>query len=85
MRNLTLSGPITGNGTMNVFAPAAATLFLSGTGTGYTGTVHLAISDPQAVPPADGALSSGMGSFSVILKTAGDVSLAPKGKMLSLN
>ncbi|HVA92404.1 MAG TPA: hypothetical protein VNL71_21485, partial [Chloroflexota bacterium] len=41
------------------------------TDTGYAGTVHFTSSDPQAVLPADAVLSSGAGSFSATLKTAG--------------
>src|SRR5206468_3436029 len=39
--------------------------------TGYTGTVHLSSSDPQAVLPSDATLSNGTGLFSATLKTAG--------------
>ena len=39
--------------------------------TGYTGTVHLTSSDNAAFLPADGALTSGTGTFAVTLKTAG--------------
>jgi hypothetical protein len=41
------------------------------TATGYTGTVKITCSDPQAVLPANGALTNGVGNFSVTLKTAG--------------
>jgi hypothetical protein len=37
----------------------------------YTGTVHFASSDPQAVLPSDKTLQNGTGSFMVTLKTAG--------------
>jgi hypothetical protein len=43
--------------------------------TGYTGTVQFASSDGQAVLPADSTLSSGTGTFSVTLKTAGTQSI----------
>jgi hypothetical protein len=43
--------------------------------TGYTGTVHFTSSDGQAVLPADSTLSSGTGTFSVTLKTAGTQSI----------
>src|SRR5205823_13898171 len=39
--------------------------------TGYSGTVHLSSSDPQAVLPADATLNNGTGLFSATLKTAG--------------
>jgi hypothetical protein len=39
--------------------------------TGYTGTVHITSSDPQASLPADHTLSGGTGTFAVTLKTAG--------------
>jgi hypothetical protein len=39
--------------------------------TGYSGTVKITSSDSQAVLPANSVLSSGVGSFSVTLKTAG--------------
>ena len=37
---------------------------------GYSGTVHFASTDAQAVLPADSPLTSGTGTFSVTLKTA---------------
>src|SRR5713226_8998342 len=37
---------------------------------GYSGTVHFASTDAQAVLPADSPLTSGTGTFSVKLKTA---------------
>jgi hypothetical protein len=43
--------------------------------TGYTGTVQFASSDVQAVLPAGSTLSSGTGTFSVTLKTAGTQSI----------
>ena len=39
--------------------------------TGYTGTVKITSSDAQAVLPANAALTNGVGSFTVVLKTAG--------------
>ena len=39
--------------------------------TGYTGTVQITSSDPQAVLPANAGLTNGVGTFSVTLKTAG--------------
>ncbi len=43
--------------------------------TGYTGIVHFTSSDPQAVLPADAALSNGTGQFSATLETAGTQSI----------
>jgi hypothetical protein len=43
--------------------------------TNYTGTVHFTSSDSQAVLPADGKLTNGVGMFSATLKTAGTQSL----------
>ncbi len=42
------------------------------TATGYSGTVHFTSSDGQAVLPANSTLTSGVGTFSVTLKTAGN-------------
>ncbi|MFD0894868.1 DUF11 domain-containing protein [Luteolibacter ambystomatis] len=41
------------------------------TATGYAGTVHFTSSDAAATLPADGTLTSGVGTFSATLKTAG--------------
>src|SRR5208337_4462886 len=41
----------------------------------YTGTVHFSSSDDQAVLPADSTLTSGVGSFTVTLETAGTQSV----------
>ena len=41
------------------------------TATGYSGTVHVTSSDGQAVLPSNAALTNGVGSFDVTLKTAG--------------
>jgi len=43
--------------------------------TGYSGTVKITSSDSKAVLPANSGLSSGTGSFSVTLKTAGSQSI----------
>ncbi len=45
------------------------------TSTGYTGTVQITSSDGQAVRGANATLSSGVGTFSVTLKTAGAQSI----------
>src|SRR5437867_1393806 len=45
------------------------------TATGYTGTVHFTSSDGAAVLPANTTLTSGIGSFSATLKTAGSRTL----------
>lgn len=57
-----------------------ATVFdsFSNVATNYTGTLHFAVTDPNAVVPADFAFSAGDAgtrSFSVTPKTAGNVSL----------
>jgi uncharacterized delta-60 repeat protein len=44
--------------------------------TGYSGTVHIASSDPKAVLPADFTITGGTATFSATLKTAGVQSLA---------
>jgi predicted secreted protein len=41
------------------------------TATGYTGSVHFTSSDPAAALPANAALTAGVGTFSVTLRTAG--------------
>jgi hypothetical protein len=41
----------------------------------YMGTAHFTSSDPQATLPADATLTNGTGTFSVTLKTAGNVSV----------
>ena len=68
----------------SVVAPASATAGTSfsftvtaldgtnATDTGYTGTVHFTSPDGQAVLPADSTLTSGVGTFSATLKTAGN-------------
>jgi hypothetical protein len=43
--------------------------------TGYSGVVHFTATDPQAILPADAALSGGTGAFSATLKTAGTQSI----------
>jgi hypothetical protein len=43
--------------------------------TGYAGTVHITSSDSSATLPANGALSGGVGSFSVTLRTLGTQSV----------
>ena len=67
-----------------VVAPASATAGTSfsftvtaqdgsnATDTGYAGTVHFTSSDGQAVLPANSTLTSGVGTFSATLKTAGN-------------
>ena len=45
------------------------------TATGYTGTVHFTSSDGQAVLPANSTLTSGTGTFSATLGTAGSQSI----------
>ena len=43
--------------------------------TGYTGTVHITSSDAQSVLPPNATLTSGTGTFTVTLKTAGTQSI----------
>jgi len=45
------------------------------TATGYTGTVKITSSDPQAVLPPNATLMNGVGTFTVTLKTAGSQSI----------
>jgi hypothetical protein len=45
------------------------------TATGYTGTLHFTSSDSQATLPADANLTSGVGNFSVTLKSTGNQTL----------
>ena len=45
------------------------------TATGYAGTVKITSSDGKAVLPANAGLTSGVGSFTVTLKTAGTQSI----------
>ena len=42
------------------------------TATSYSGTVHVTSSDGSAVLPADGTLTNGLGTFSVLLDTSGN-------------
>src|SRR5204863_230179 len=42
------------------------------TATGYIGTVHFTSTDGQAVLPANSTLTTGAGTFSATLKTAGN-------------
>jgi hypothetical protein len=46
------------------------------TATGYAGTVHFTSTDVQAVLPANSTLTSGVGTFSATLKTAGGQTIA---------
>jgi hypothetical protein len=43
--------------------------------TSYTGTVHFASSDSQAILPPDSALTNGTGSFPVTMGSAGPQSI----------
>jgi protein-tyrosine-phosphatase len=54
------------------------------TATGYTGTVAITSSDSQAVLPASAGLTSGIGSFTVTLKTAGTQSITATDTVTSL-
>ena len=46
------------------------------TATGYTGTVHFTSTDGSATLPGNGTLTSGVGTFSITLTTAGHRSVA---------
>ncbi len=71
----------------SVSAPASATAggafnftvtaqdAFNNTAAGYSGTVHFTSSDGQAALPINSTLSSGVGTFSVTLKTAGSQTL----------
>jgi RHS repeat-associated protein len=50
---------------------------------GYTGTVSITASDSQAVLPANAALTSGTGNFSVTLKTAGSPTITASDTVTS--
>ncbi|GAA0717424.1 choice-of-anchor Q domain-containing protein [Dokdonella soli] len=69
----TYPSPVTA-GTSNSFTVTAKDSS-GNTATGYTGTVHFTSSDGSAVLPANATLSSGVGTFSATLKTAGTQSL----------
>jgi hypothetical protein len=61
-------------GTAGTFSVTALDAY-GNVATGYSGTVHVTSSDPQADLPADATLTNGAGTFSVTLKTAGAQSL----------
>ena len=69
-----VTGPATATaGTAGTYTVTAKDAF-GNTATGYTGTVHLTSSDPQAVLPADYTFTggdAGVHAFSVTLKSAG--------------
>ncbi len=70
-----VSAPATANaGSAFTFTVTALDAF-NNAATGYTGTVHFTSSDGQAVLPADSTLTSGVGTFSATLKTAGNQTL----------
>jgi hypothetical protein len=54
------------------------------TATSYGGTVKITSSDSKAVLPSNGGLTSGVGSFSVTLKTAGTQSITATDTVTSL-
>ena len=49
----------------------------------YAGTVHFTSSDPQAALPSDSALTNGMGSFPVTMKTAGSQTITATSGSIS--
>src|SRR5205823_6860521 len=66
------------NATINVafnFTVTALDQF-NNTATAYAGTVHFTSTDGAAVLPANSTLSSGGGTFSATLKTAGNQTIA---------
>src|SRR5207237_898492 len=71
--------PVT-SGTAGSFAVTAKDAY-GNMVTGYSGTVHLSSSDPQAVLPADATLSNGTGVFGATLKTAGYQSITARGAL----
>src|SRR5207253_10267216 len=70
---LTVTGP---TGPLTAGVPATYTVTAQkldgGTAPGYSGTIHFSSDDPQAGLPADATLTNGAGTFTVILRTAGD-------------
>ena len=69
--HLVLSGPSsTTSGSSFSLAVSAFDNF-ENLATGYTGTVHFTSTDPNATLPGNSTLSSGSGSFSATLRTAG--------------
>jgi uncharacterized delta-60 repeat protein len=61
-------------GTAQTFTVTALDAF-GNTATGYSGTVHFASSDGEAVLPADSTLTNGSGMFSATLDTVGTQSI----------
>src|SRR5207245_1560022 len=61
-------------GTAGTFTVTAQDAY-GNTATGYAGTVHFTSSDAKAALPTNSTLTSGTGSFSATLKTAGTQSL----------
>ena len=72
--HLTVSAPNATAGTAFNVTVTAKDQF-GNTATGYSGTVHFTSSDGAAVLPTDATLSSGTGTFSATLKTAGSKTL----------
>jgi hypothetical protein len=73
--HFSVSAPATATaGTAFTFTVTALDAF-NNTATAYAGTVHFTSSDGQASLPADATLTSGVGTFSATLKTAGSRTL----------
>ena len=71
LARFTVTGPPDLAGNLIIITVTAQDSF-GNTATGYTGTVHLTSTDSQATLPANSTLSSGVGTFNVTLKTAGN-------------
>jgi hypothetical protein len=70
--HFTVSAPATAlSGTAFNFTVTALDPFTN-TATGYSGTAHFTSTDPAAVLPANSTLTSGVGTFSATLNTAGN-------------
>jgi hypothetical protein len=75
LSHLGISAPGTATAGTSFSATVTALDPFNNTVTGYTGTVHFTSSDGQAVLPPNSTLSSGTGSFTFTLKTAGNQTL----------
>jgi hypothetical protein len=69
--HLTVSAPSSATSGSAASVTVAAFDAYGNTATGYAGTVHFTSSDGAAVLPADSTLTSGTGTFSATLETAG--------------
>jgi putative Ig domain-containing protein len=69
--HLSVTAPATGTAGTPVSITVSALDASNNVATSYSGTVHFTSTDSQAVLPANSTLTSGKGTFSVTLKTAG--------------